>query len=307
MAGQIMKTHLSIILLLLTGTSCLAQFRWDAGIKAGVSNYLGDIGGNERTRRDFLNDIKLGETRASLGTFIRYRIARDISVLASYNYGRIEGDDKLSSNIGRHYRNLNFRNDIHELAVEGHYYFYTLNDLGRTYLFENNFRTYVGVGAAAFYHDPKTFYNGSWVDLRPLKTEGESKPYSKVCLAIPMSMGFYFTFKKSYRIGWEICWRKTFTDYLDDVSGRYASPKALSSPLAIELANRTGALHPPLALADNYVSGSKRGDPANDDAYIFSTINLSYVFKGNGRWDKRSDWQIHEFLRRNKKTLRVRF
>jgi len=302
-----MKTLVSTLLLLFLGTSGYAQFRWDAGIKAGASNYLGDIGGNEHTRRDFVSDLKPGETRLSLGAFGRYRIAREISVLASYNYGRIEGDDKLSSNKGRHYRNLNFRNDIHEFALEGQYYFYTLNDLGRTYLFENNFRAYVGLGAAVFYHNPETFYDGSWVDLRPLKTEGESKPYSKICMAIPMSMGFFFTFKKQYRIGWDISWRKTFTDYLDDVSGRYASPKVLPSPLAIQLANRTGELNPPEGIAGNYVPGSKRGDKSNDDAYIFSTINLSYVFRGNGRWDHRSGWQRHDFLKRKRKTLRVRF
>jgi hypothetical protein len=276
-------------------------------MKAGVSNYLGDIGGNRQNRRDFISDLKVGETNLSLGAFVRYRIARDFSVLTSYNYGRISGDDKLSSNLGRHYRNLNFRNDIHELAVESQYYFYTLNDLGRTYLFENNFRAYLGMGAALFYHNPKTLYQGSWVELRQLKTEGENKPYSKICMAVPLSMGFYFTFKKSYRIGWDICWRKTFTDYLDDVSGRFATPKALGTPVAAALANRTGELNPPAGIAENFVAGSKRGDPNHEDAYIFSTLNFSYVFRGSGGWNSRSIWQKHDFLKRRKKTIRVKF
>ncbi len=294
-------------ILLLTGSEAYAQYRMDLGIKTGASNYLGDIGGNQSTRKDFLSDIKLGETRASLGAFFRYRLMKQISIVSSYNYGRIAGADYLSSNPGRRYRNLDFRNDIHELAVQAEFYFLTFNDLGRSYLFENNFRAYVSIGTALFYHDPKTFYEGTWVDLRPLKTEGENTAYSKVCVAVPMSLGFYFTIKKSYRIGWDICWRKTFTDYLDDVSGQYASPKALRSPLAIELANRTGELKPPESFANNYLPGNKRGDPTHDDAYIFSTINFSYVFLGRGGWRYRSTWQKHEFLKRRKKIMRVRF
>jgi len=303
----LMKKYFIFILLVLLSCRFQAQFRMDFGVKTGASNYLGDIGGNENSRRDFVNDLKLAETRMSLGAFVRYRVFRNISLAFSYNYGRIAGDDKLSSNPGRRYRNLSFRNDIHELALEGQYFFYTYNDLGHTYLFENNFRAYAGLGAALFYHDPKAYYQGTWVDLRPLKTEGELKPYSEVVMAIPLSLGCYFTFKKSYRIGWELGWRKTFTDYLDDISNRYASPATLGNPLAIVLANRTGELKTPPGMADNYSPGSKRGDPTHDDSYIFTTINFSYVLKGKGAWYRKTLWQKHDFIRRKRKVLRVRF
>jgi hypothetical protein len=289
------------------GTSTLlAQYLWDCGVKVGGSNYLGDIGGGAGTRRDFVPDMRMSETKMSAGAFVRYKCLPKISVLLSYNYGRIAGDDKLSSNLGRHYRNLNFRNDIHELALEGQIYFYSVDDLGRTYRYKNSFRAYAGLGIAGFYHNPEAYWGGNWYALRPLKTEGELKPYPSYCLAIPASLGFYFSFNRQYRIGWDINCRTTFTDYLDDVSGKYTSPANLSSPLAIALANRTGELHPSPAMAANYVPGSKRGDPAHTDSYIFTTVNLSYVFRGH-RYRQGGPASHGWVNKHRKKSIRLRF
>jgi hypothetical protein len=284
-----------------------AQYRTDCGFRLGVSNYLGDIGGKQNTRRNFVSDMKLAETKMSGGLFIRRRVALNTSLLASYNFGRIAGDDKLSSNPGRHNRNLSFRNDIHELMAGAQYYFFTAQDLGRSYSNYSYFRAYVGLGAGIFYHNPKAFYQGEWYSLRPLKTEGQPKPYSRIVFAIPASIGFNFTFNKRYRIGWDLCWRKTFTDYLDDVSTRYTSPKNLSSPLAAALANRTGELNLSTAEAANYAPGNKRGDPTHKDSYIFSTIDFSYCLRGSDRWYKKASWERRQYLTRRKKLIRGKF
>jgi hypothetical protein len=275
------KTYLFLILLASVHLAS-AQYLWDAGIKTGASNYLGDIGGNGGTRRDFVPDMKLSETKFSAGAFARYKVHRDFALIASYNYGRIAGDDKLSSNPARRARNLSFRNDIHELSIMGEYYFFSINDLGHTYRYRNSFKAYVGLGVAGFYHDPQTYYEGQWIDLRPLKTEGENTPYSKFCVAIPASLGCFFTLNRRYRIGWDMCWRKTFTDYLDDISGNYANPKNLS-PEGAALANRTNELPISQSEKNNYLPGMKRGDPTHKDSYVFTTINCSYVFRGHSR------------------------
>lgn len=129
-------------------------------------------------------------------------------------------------------------------------------------------------------HNPKTFYNGQWVELRPLRTEGQAKAYSKFGIAIPAGVGFSFTVNKQYRLGWEFGWRTTFTDYLDDVSTVYADPSDLSSPLAIALANRTDELSFDQGFANNYTAGNKRGDPTHNDSYMFMTVSFSWVIKG---------------------------
>jgi len=257
---------------------------WDYGFRLGVSNYLGDIGGNALTRRDFVSDMKLAETKFSGGLFIRRRLGESFGIKASLNYGRIAGADSLSTNYGRRGRNLSFRNNIYEFAVTTEYYFYQMNDLGHSYRYRNDFKAYVFAGLAVFHHNPQAYYNGSWVDLQPLKTEGESTPYSLWQPSIPLGVGFYFTLNRKFRIGWELGWRKTFTDYLDDISGTYPTTP-LTNPLAAALSNRSNSYitNDPSYLAQ-YGPGQKRGDPSNKDAYIFTTIDFSYVIRGQSNF-----------------------
>ncbi len=274
-----------------------AQYKWDAGVNTGAANYLGDIGGNALTRRDFVSDMKLVETRMAAGTFVRYRIMHDVSIQGNLDWARIAGDDKLSSNPARNARNLSFRNDLFELTAQAQYVFYEVNDLGHTYRYRNSFRAYVGLGAGAVYHNPKAELNGDWIALRPLETEG--KKYSKVAAVIPATAGFYFTLNKHLRIGWSMTWRTTFTDYLDDVSTRYVDPSTLKSPAAVALANRTNELdHVSPAFAENFTPGNKRGDPTHNDSYLTSTVDMSYVIRGHSsvagaRYPWISDRQNH--------------
>ncbi|CAN5878907.1 hypothetical protein BH11BAC7_BH11BAC7_28660 [soil metagenome] len=261
-----------------------AQYFWETGINTGVSNYLGDLGGNELTRRDFVADIKLQKTNINLGGFVRYKVNRYFSAQANISWLRISGDDKLSANPARNARNLSFRNDLIEAAVQGQFYFYEVNDLGHTYRHKDAFRAYVGIGAGAVYHNPKTSYNDEWLALRPLTTEG--KKYSKVTAVVPVSGGFYFVLNKNYHIGWNLTWRTAFSDYLDDVSTTYADNSELPSSLAIELANRTDELVVNPAFAENFTPGNKRGDSKHNDSYLSTSIDMSYAFKGRSAFDK---------------------
>jgi hypothetical protein len=276
---HMMKRCLTPALLLISLASA-AQFRMDAGIRTGVSNYLGEMGGRQSSRKDFVNDLKLAETHFSCGAFVRYKVHPYIAVQADLSYGRISGDDKLSTNPGRAGRNLNFRNDIIELSLTWQFRIMQFSDVGRTLRYRNDFRAYGFAGLGCFYHNPKAYYSGTWIYLRPLKTEGQMKAYSKAGISIPMGIGLYYTKNRQFRIGWELGWRKTFTDYLDDVSTRYAVPSELPNTLSAELANRTDELTADPSFAYNYQPGSKRGDPTHKDAYVFSTINFSYVIKG---------------------------
>ena len=44
-----------------------AQWLWDFGGTMGATNYLGDIGGKEGERRDFISDIKLVDLQDTNG------------------------------------------------------------------------------------------------------------------------------------------------------------------------------------------------------------------------------------------------
>lgn len=285
----------------------MAQYNWDAGVSLGASNYLGDMGGDELTRRDFVSDMKLSETKFAGGLWARYKINPQFSVKAGFNYLRISGADSLSQNYGRYGRNLSFRNDIFELTTEAQYFFYEINDLGRTYRYRNDFRAFVGIGFSGFMHNPMTLYQDQWVALRPLQTEGVS--YGKFSFAVPATIGFYFTLDKRYRIGWNLSWRTAFTDYLDDVSTVYADPNTLD-PTAAELANRSDenpvVFSDPVYLAQ-YTPGNKRGDPSHNDSYISTTIDFSYVLRGKSSFYRSKYGSLFKGKKYKKRKFRAKF
>jgi hypothetical protein len=276
-----MKKLYILILFVGLSFSLKSQWLWDFGVTAGMANYLGDIGGKEKTRRDFVSDIKLAETRWNFGGFARYKIRPKLSIKLALDNLRLEGDDKLSSNPGRNLRNFNFRNDVYDLGLTAEYFFYENNDLGNTYRYRNGFRAYIFGGVGALYSNPKTYYQGQWVALQPLATEGYQ--YSHIVLNIPMGAGFYFTFNKKHRVGFEMNYRKTFTDYLDDISGNY--PSKPNDPYLQGLILRTNEL-PAQTLADSHGAnlshtwGAKRGDNKQKDAYVTMSFTYSYVIRG---------------------------
>ena len=114
-----MKNIFTLILSLCFIYNISAQRRLDYGFSVGVSNYLGDIGGKEKTRRDFVADMKMAKTRWNVGGFVRQKWKPKVSLKLAFDYLRIEGDDKLSSNPARNARNLNFRNDMFAVFAHG--------------------------------------------------------------------------------------------------------------------------------------------------------------------------------------------
>ncbi len=276
-------TKISLFIVMLIGLNTYAQYRFEFGMSAGVANYLGDIGGGDKTRRDFIFDMKMAKSRQAVSGFIRYKVLPGLSLKAELTYLRISGDDALSANPARHLRNLNFTNDMFELATQAQIKIYEDPSINSSKRFKIGMRAYIGGGIGAFYSNPKTKFNGGSVALRPLETEGVS--YGAMGICIPVSGGVAFTLKKHHRIGWEIGWRTTFTDYLDDVSTVYANGLTGTSA---DLANRTGEV----ADAESYGIDlanygpsdngtlNKRGDPTHNDSYLTMNISYSYVFRG---------------------------
>lgn len=269
-------------LILGASTSLSAQYQTDFGINIGASNYLGEIGGKDATRRDFIFDMKLQQTKPAFGAFWRHRFNESYGITSTLTFAKIGGTDAITENPARKERNLSFFNTITELSVRGEYYFYTIHDVGNHGRYWVNFRPYAFAGIGVFHHAPKTIYNGSTYDLRPLKTEGQVKPYSLISASIPVGIGFYFTYKNRYRFSFEMAYRKTFTDYLDDISTDFASTNELDSELATELANRNDEIDPENAEINpnNYSPGNKRGNPNDKDSFLTTHLGVSYVLRG---------------------------
>lgn len=254
-------------------------------LQLNAMNYFGDI----VPEADFTS-LRLKSTRPNIGVTYAHRFTPRISVRGGLAWGRITGDDQKSAspneadNLPRFQRNLSFRNDIKELSVVATF---DLFENRGTYLKRPDFSPYAFAGVAVFAHNPKAELNGSFIALQPLGTEGQyasnrtnsidgeayPDPYSKIQIAIPFGLGVKYKLDKNWDLGFEIGWRKTFTDYLDDVSTDYANPADLTEPNAQVMANRSiGGAHLP---------GEQRGDTTDKDWYIVSGLNLNYILPTN--------------------------
>lgn len=300
---------LKFFFILFLPTWALSQWLWDYGGYIGASNYLGDIGGKEKTRRDFIADIKMAKTRWNAGIFVRYKWMPKISFKLAFDYLRIEGDDALSTNPGRRFRNFNFKNDVFALSPTAEVFFYEDPDLGNTYRYRNSFRAYVFGGLSVFYHSPKTLYKGEKVRLRDYETEGYA--YKRFVLALPTGIGFYFTFQKKHRIGYEFAYFKTFTDYLDDISKNYPSTPP-SDAYTQGLIIRKNELPPDVIASDlgAYYShdwGQKRGDPRHKDAILLMNISYSYVIRGKSSFYRAKGFKFFNRKKRVVRRVRAKF
>ena len=300
-----MKKLLIIIVLIALHTTVLGQknnYKLDVGARLGVTGYLGDIGGGDLAR-PFVMNLELKDTRWAMGAFVRYRFHTLFAYQGALSYGRIQGADSESDNYARRGRNLSFRNDV--IAFDNKLEFYppqlTMSDVGKRGKYRTDFKTYLFIGVGALYHNPKAMYQGSWVDLRPLMTEGIS--YSKFAISVPFGSGFYFTYRKQHRIGFELSAHMTLTDYLDDISGNYVNPSEMANdPLAPLLANRNpelgsyeiGVDYPHPANYGVKIPGqalpNKRGGVAAPDTYIMMTVSYSFVMKSNTGFNRSYNW-----------------
>jgi hypothetical protein len=300
------KLLLSIVFISLISFSSFGQYNLDYGFSVGASNYLGEIGGGEGVGRGFVSDMELGFTKWAIGGFVRYKLSQKFAIKGSLNYIRLAGDDVKSDNPGRTARNLNFKNDMFEFLGTGEFYIYQANDVGGTGRYNTDFNLYIFGGAGVFYSSPKgQTTSGEWVSLRPLETEGVS--YSSINLAIPLGIGFYYTLQRKYRLGLEIGWRTTFTDYIDDISTDYINdPDGISNKTnqgILDEINSTIEEGDGTVSLRNFTVGSKRGNPENNDSYMTATVNFSWAIRGKSKFYKsRNSWVLGKKKRRRRKS-----
>ena len=256
-------------LLLLTGIllSITASAQFHAGIFTGVSNYYGD-----------LNDKIFNRGKPAVGLTVGYALNNRLSIRSGFTYGRIEGADKFGgSEYLETHRNLEFQTELKEYSLAAE-----LNLFSGEYL---RWTPYVFGGVAIFQFDPyATSTTGERVYLQPLGTEGqglpeypERQPYKLTDLSLPFGFGLKYHLSETVDLGLEIGYRKTFTDYLDDVSTNYADPNALqegNGQMSVMYANR--ANENPLARSGYPASGSMRGNPGKMDSYYFTGIHFNF-------------------------------
>jgi hypothetical protein len=254
------------------------QYNLGFGVRAGASNFLGDIGSGDLAR-NFVYNMELRDTRWAVGATVRYRFHPIFAVQGSFDWVRLTGEDASSDNRARLGRNLSFKNNLLHLNAKFEWYPQLLSvaDVGYRGRYRVDYQTYFFAGVGGVYHNPKAQYNGEKYRLRQLMTEGVK--YSPIAFTMPFGGGFFFTYKQVHRFGFEYAWNWTFTDYLDDISTQYADPSQMSSdPMAAILANRyEDGFGIPDAV--QYGPGSPRGDPTDRDNFMTMTISYSYLIR----------------------------
>ena len=272
------------------------KYRKEFYFGIGASNFLGDLGGLDRIGTDYSPvDLELRLTKVSAGAGYKYKVFKWLNLCLGFNYLNVNGDDKLTKDIYRHNRNLNFRSNIFELLgrIE---FVYMHNKVGNRYGIKKTFNrrmktssydlsAFTGVGG--FYFNPKgRDENGKWHKLKPLRTEGQGlpggpKPYKNYSVCIPLGVSYRYYIERTWAIGIELTWRKTFTDYIDDVSTVYYDKKVLLEnygPLSVKMAD------PNLGKIDGATSpdasgrGAQRGDNEKD-SYMSVQLTVGYIIK----------------------------
>ena len=239
-----------------------------------ATQFTGDLGGAGGQGIDYsTKDIDWESTGTGLEISYKYRFRPYLATKTCLSYFSIEADDKYSEESMRKARNLHFKSNNFEVSQRLEFIFYAnefngsfYNLTGRSKRRKSNTQLYIFGGLGFATYNPKAAYNGVWTELRPLQTEGQTTAYSKATFIIPTGIGIRIGISKKIRIGIEGNYTKTFTDYMDDVSTKYADPSLLSSPAAVFLSN------PSLA----YTTGDKRGDSNQFDAYYRLTFQLIY-------------------------------
>ena len=247
------------------------------GFSLNAMNYFGDI-----TPVTNFTSLRLGATRVGAGISITRRFYPRLSGRFGLSYGRISGDDSQAADPNdpnakfRNNRNFSFRNDILEASAVA---IVDLIENRNNYLKRPDFVPYVFAGVAGFYHNPKGLYkDGTYIDLQPLMTEGQTTAYSKTQFSIPFGGGIRYRINRNFDASLEIGWRKTFTDYLDDVGGKYAPlDKVSSTPAQLYFAN--GITKSQSGEFTHFTDPtSQRGDSGNKkDWYIVTGVTLNYI------------------------------
>jgi opacity protein-like surface antigen len=255
------------------GTTKLSAQHFELGLMGGASNYQGDL---------VTNKSMIKETHAAFGGFARYNLNDWVAAKFNLTYGKISGNDSKTQNTER---NLSFRSNILEFGLTGEF-----NILGfQPYNLERVFSPYIFAGVAMFKFNPQAELDGQWYKLQPLGTEGQGtseypdRDYYKLTqFSIPVGIGLKYALNDLWTLGFELGARKTFTDYLDDVSTSYIDQEVLLNSrgsygeIAAALADRnlTGTPYP---------AGRNRGDSSgNKDWYSIAGITISYNFLDNG-------------------------
>lgn len=237
---------------------------------AGTTAYKGDLG---------LAGFPLNKPKGVGGVGMVFQLNNRMLLRTDMFFGTVNGSD---ANGGRNrHRNLSFESKVTEFSMTFEYILFDLD--------EYKVSPYFFLGVGTFKFSPYTFdQNGKRVMLAELGTEGQGfykdrKEYNLQKLAFPLGGGVQWALSPNKRIAFEVGFRKTNTDYLDDVSTTYVDANLLAQNkggTAQRLAFRGDELNSGITYP---LDGAKRGDPRDMDWYLFTGLSFRLSLQPKSR------------------------
>src|SRR5260221_2988727 len=206
---------------------------YELGGSLAVMNCLTDIGGNQGIGKPFVKDLNYGNTKCAGSAYISATYKYAVGLRIEATFGQIGAYDSILKDVkattqGRYERNLSFRSDISEVALiaEFHPLFIFIDWASKDR--QPPLLSPYSLGGIGFFHfNRQPLLNGQWIDLQPLRTEGEGfkeypdrKVYSLNQTNFPLGFGIRYEVSGMLNIRAECIVRILNTDYLDDVSTR---------------------------------------------------------------------------------------
>jgi hypothetical protein len=253
----------------------------EIGITGGVAYYIGDLNPTRHYPKD---------TKIAYGVLYRYNFSDRYAIRLQGLTSRMQSYDSNSSDSLQLLRNLHFRARLLEFSalVEVNFRKYRSRDKD-----SKRWTPFMFAGLAYFRANPQAQLDDTWYDLQPLGTEGQGtsaggESYGVDNICIPFGVGVKVNFGRlDMQLEWGL--RRTYTDYLDDVSGSYVDRDQLAfenGPLAATLADPSV-----LATLPDYPNADRaRGDPNTRDWYQYTGLSLTYVISRFSDCDEQYNW-----------------
>ena len=274
---------------------------WAIGTNCGMSDLWGDVG--TKSVVDHYNNSKYFDTVTFMGgMFGRYSIHPCLGVRLAANYGSLYATDKWNYDLAkkatsqgadayqRYARAQNAKDYIFEGSILLEFMPFRMNPESK--MAGRRGQPFLGLGFAYFHYTPYSTVAASptYVATYDLHLEGQGfgdgfpPKYSLWQPAIPLVIGYRWDLGQHLNLGIEYMYRKTFTDYLDGVSGKYISAadfKAHLTPKDAALAAQVADKGYWLNLEPPNAAGNLRGNPSDKDGY--STITITFYYKVHTR------------------------
>ena len=266
---------------------------FEIGASVGAMNALTDVGGHSGLGQKYLKDLNTGKSQLNASVYVGAIYQNKVGLRLEFTSGQVTGADSvLKKDIGspsdpRYDRNSSFRTPITEFTA--------IVEIYPTYIFRKydvetsppKLAPYFMIGIGYFHFNPQAYYKGQWVNLQPLRTEGEGfkeypdRPiYSLSQTNIPLGLGVKYEINARLNLRAEFLFRKLHTDYLDDVSKSYIDPTLFQNYLsgtqlqqALALSYRGGEI----GKDHDHNPGAPRGNPKNNDSYFTFNIKAGLI------------------------------